>query len=537
MNFFEHKIMQKIISLLLILFLYSTTFAQIESLEQTSSTNQFAPTKVETFNDVDYASSRDIFPARGKAERGDWGLALSGGGIRAGFYSIGVMKALYEQGFLDNIDAISSVSGGGYASYWLYTNFLKDFNERKEAAKFGESAFANEYFIRNACALQSKSKVIPGISMLNIIFKSRGKAFRSYMGKLQKTFGNDLPDDKNFNFVKQPQVDAPFFIINTTLRQKGDDRDEPKMRLFEITKDFRGNESLDFKQWTDDDTLMTFSESIAASAAPKWKIAHAVKNYSKNDTKHTKLYLSDGGHFENLGALGLIRRGVKNIIIVDAEEDAHYRFYSYDLLKKYLDKANLTLKIDEIDTFLAKFKDCDKKNKTGGVCDRKKIYENSYSLGAVTVKGDSSQIRSRIIYVKMSKPADIFTNKPTLEEIRLANPDFKEGEEKYSNLCEQENYKYDGDADLYKKLYTYKVLTYDKTLNPRFKKDPVNWTKLKFFSFLSKADPFFTYQFPHITTLDQSFFKDQAEAFIGLGYLQAEKIGNIEDVKFPARKP
>ena len=47
------------------------------------------------------------------------GLALSGGGPRAADYSIGVLKGLYDQGILTNVDVISAVSGGSYALAWL----------------------------------------------------------------------------------------------------------------------------------------------------------------------------------------------------------------------------------------------------------------------------------------------------------------------------------------------------------------------------------------------------------------------------------
>jgi len=53
-------------------------------------------------------------------ERANLGLALSGGGTRSASFSIGVMKALQDDGILDNVDVISSVSGGSYASYWYF---------------------------------------------------------------------------------------------------------------------------------------------------------------------------------------------------------------------------------------------------------------------------------------------------------------------------------------------------------------------------------------------------------------------------------
>ena len=52
------------------------------------------------------------------------GLALSGGGMRSGNFCIGVLNGLDKLGILTNIDIISSVSGGGYAASWYYTQTL-----------------------------------------------------------------------------------------------------------------------------------------------------------------------------------------------------------------------------------------------------------------------------------------------------------------------------------------------------------------------------------------------------------------------------
>jgi hypothetical protein len=47
------------------------------------------------------------------------GLAVSGGGPRAGAFTVGVFKGLYDHGILTNVDVISAVSGGSYALSWL----------------------------------------------------------------------------------------------------------------------------------------------------------------------------------------------------------------------------------------------------------------------------------------------------------------------------------------------------------------------------------------------------------------------------------
>jgi hypothetical protein len=59
---------------------------------------------------------------------------------------------------------------------------------------------------------------------------------------------------------------------------------------------------------------------------------------SNDDIRGTSIYLTDGGHSENLGAFALIRRMCKNIIVVDAEHDPHYRFEAYRKLKTRLKK-------------------------------------------------------------------------------------------------------------------------------------------------------------------------------------------------------
>lgn len=56
------------------------------------------------------------------------GLALSGGGYRAAAYHIGTMRALHKLGILENIDVISSVSGGSITAAYYVQNQHKGFN-------------------------------------------------------------------------------------------------------------------------------------------------------------------------------------------------------------------------------------------------------------------------------------------------------------------------------------------------------------------------------------------------------------------------
>lgn len=69
----------------------------------------------------------DICPFKSESDylRGEWppkiGLALSGGGTRSASFNIGVLKALHELGILEEVNVISSVSGGSYAAYWYFS--------------------------------------------------------------------------------------------------------------------------------------------------------------------------------------------------------------------------------------------------------------------------------------------------------------------------------------------------------------------------------------------------------------------------------
>lgn len=509
---------------------------------------------VET-KDADY-----LFPARG-GEEVDWGLALSGGGIRAGYFSLGAMKALYDKGLIDKIDVISSVSGGGYASYWLYT----DYKKFGAGGKFGDSAFSDANFIQNICELQNikKAGFVPTASLLKIIFNLRGRAFSRYKSAIEKSFGNLSDEELRENKIdKTPldflnneikNADVPYFIINTTLRLNKKEHLNPSLRLFEITPHFRGNPSLRYENWTDGKQL-SLSESIAASAAPKWKIAHPVYNYAAEIFNKNTLYLSDGGHFENLAALALIRRKVKNIIIVDAEEDATYEFGAYTTLQKLLRDENIkiNLQIPAIEDFLNKYKRCRRKNskeckQKNRQYDEKKLYPDSVSIGATTSsqeKNDSekTEIISRIYYIKMTMPEEIFPpevlnrRKKERKEAR-ENPEYQEWEKYFAqrladrnkNGCSTKDLNFSADKTLYTQMYKHRVLTYSELINnPQFGDTPYLWGKMKFFETMSKIDPFFTYKFPHITTIDQSFLSDQAEAFVGLGYLQTSKMKIVD---------
>lgn len=70
----------------------------------------------------DYAAERSY--RRDKDAPPKLGLALSGGGSKAAMFAHGVLNGLYNEGILQKVDIISTVSGGGYAAYWYFTKLL-----------------------------------------------------------------------------------------------------------------------------------------------------------------------------------------------------------------------------------------------------------------------------------------------------------------------------------------------------------------------------------------------------------------------------
>lgn len=50
----------------------------------------------------------------------NFGISLSGGGPRSASFSMGVLKALHDLDYLERVETISSVSGGGYTSFWYF---------------------------------------------------------------------------------------------------------------------------------------------------------------------------------------------------------------------------------------------------------------------------------------------------------------------------------------------------------------------------------------------------------------------------------
>jgi hypothetical protein len=443
------------------------------------------------------------FPARGGDV--DWGLALSGGGLRSAAFSIGAMKAFYDLGLMDDIDVISSVSGGGYASYWLYSRY-----DGSDETRFGAGAFDENAFPRNVCTLARKSEFFPLRRMIGALFSPRSKAFRKYRNAIEWSFGFE---DGRTRAEKNEAGNtglrtlgaltdqiaacrAPYFILNTTI-----DNERTRVarianeidKTFEIGPTYRGSELLKFADWPAGDTsIKTWCDGVAMSAAAlRIKLSRKIPNYSDVITDF-EIDLADGGLSENLAALPLIQRGLKNVIIVDAENDPGYEFESYVNLKRYLASRDITLTVEKIDTYLL---DPKRRGKT--------FTEAAVAKGVARHSGGESNI----YYVKMSRPASIFPpelrgEKRSGKAAELPPPHKRKSRPASCPPAALE--------PITSETLRREMLSYSRYLNKRW-----------FWRHIVSILPYINYNFPQITTIDQTFYSDQLEAFIGLGYLEA----------------
>ena len=58
------------------------------------------------------------------------GLALSGGGFRASLYHLGSIRCLEEQGIMEQVEVISTVSGGSIIGAWYLVEMERKLRER-----------------------------------------------------------------------------------------------------------------------------------------------------------------------------------------------------------------------------------------------------------------------------------------------------------------------------------------------------------------------------------------------------------------------
>jgi len=236
------------------------------------------------------------------SEPGKVGLALSGGGSRAIAFHLGCMRALQDRGVLNNIDVISSVSGGSIiAAMFAYSNDnFADFDRRmvnllkggidKQIVKelFTSTVFLHELLTYTCGKPLSLLARIVGHQPFIRRRVSRTLSFQKVLA--EKLFGTKRITDERRNNID--------IVINGTELRTGTSfrfgsKESACWRLGKIK----------------DNNDITVAEAVAASAAYPVFFPAIDRDYifNKKDKSETKrAILSDGGIYENLGVSCLL---------------------------------------------------------------------------------------------------------------------------------------------------------------------------------------------------------------------------------------
>jgi hypothetical protein len=431
--------------------------------------------------------------------RPQWGLAISGGGLRSALFTFGALKTLHDDGILGDMDIISTVSGGGYTAYEVYLNELAS-----NSSQFGSATFGKSVFTQKIMELLRAGNFVTYPQMLRTIF-SREKTIELYENSLQQTFGSaegqQLTSLSSLAFPAKAKL--PYLVVNTTFV-----RPTPTGfadGLFEMTPLLVGNARLGYRPWV---RPITFRKAIAISgAAFKAFLKQNILNPAEKQP--TRITLSDGGHSENLGAFALIRRGVRNVIIIDAEHDPVYTFGAYTNLKKRLVQWDSHLSICSIERILA-----DKKSRRalakGG---RAPTALHTGTVKSIAKNGE--EVTTVIYYLKMSLTDTV--DKEVRADNRIARG--RDINQKRMELLEKKNPSISELFHPVKKIdfaawFAYQVVSYREFID--------DYWKVKLMRVLSLN--FAKINFPQYSTGDQSFYLDQSVAFIGLGYFAAKDL-------------
>jgi len=201
------------------------------------------------------------------------GLALSGGGVRAAAFHLGVLEKLYELNVLGKVSVLSTVSGGSIVGAYFMIN-------KESFPEFKEKTIAN---------LQKGIEwrwILGMLNPLNIL-KNRTEIVADIYDKIyfqKKTFAS---------FPPQPKI-----VINATSLTTG--------KNFKFTQGNMGDWKIGYRGQVN---TLKISNAVAASAAvPGWFAPLSLKTktyFHDPEINVEKIQLCDGGVYDNQGTHAL----------------------------------------------------------------------------------------------------------------------------------------------------------------------------------------------------------------------------------------
>lgn len=474
----------------------------------------------------------------------EWGIALSGGGVRSAAFQIGLLKQLYDQSLseikgvsLNDIKLISAVSGGGYAAHLIYSNYDL---LNKGISAFGSTTFDDRVFAQSICSFYTKGNFVVYPKWLI----SRMWLTDYYEQQIKRTFAPDILSMQGLNisladitpYVKNH--DVPYPIYNFTVNGG----DTWKSRLYEVTPIQQGNEFIDYPEYQEEPLTISRAATISGAAIEtllKQEIdapPSAIEMYGK------KLVVHDGGKSENLGAIALIRRGIPNVIVSDAEHDPKLEYGGLEILFKGLIEEGFTITQILPSEFSKEYPF----NSSDVVASPDFDITEHMSLATLKKEGFShfsvnkGETSTQMFYIKMQKPTDIFpdyddpvrkvnsqigwrSTNAINEAIKVKrghnceNADINDSNIVFADINENPSYS----KWLRNVMWDYDYFL-EKGTGLSAIRAKAKISVLNLFSKINDETELLNYSFPHISTTDQSFPIDQSIALVGLGYHQAK---------------
>jgi hypothetical protein len=251
------------------------------------------------------------------------------------------------------------------------------------------------------------------------------------------------------NLSQLSEADSPYHLVNTALNVQNSKQVNRRGRnadFFLFSRNFVGSKATDYVATADMEAVspaLDLGAAMATSGAaasanmgsatiktltptlallnirlgywlrnPRWVAKRGRRNWVANfyflfemfgllNEKRKSVYLTDGGHIENLGIYELLRRRCKVIIAVDAEADSQMAFGSFNVMERYA-LIDLGVRID-----LPWQRIADVSKETGKAIDEtgdcKKQLGPHVAIGEIEYPGDRKGI---LIYIKSSISGD-----------------------------------------------------------------------------------------------------------------------------------
>ena len=233
-------------------------------------------------------------------------LTMSGGGIKAGLFHLGGLRALNNHAILSQIAAFSSVSGGSITNAWLAINWSKlIFDDTGIASNFDEVIFDPlfKYFTQKS------------VSILDLILGFL--PFSSIAERLANSLDRNLYKGATLSEFPDPATGPEFFIASTDMRTNtawyfGRDKNGPvttNYKLGIVREDFTLGQAVSASA-----AFPPFISPFVIKLKTPMKPSENLSRLLKEDSKLANIYLNemilgDGGIYDNLGAEKIKRFG------------------------------------------------------------------------------------------------------------------------------------------------------------------------------------------------------------------------------------